>query len=350
LLFVNKIATQASGLPVDELMKTNFLEGPWWAFDPKVQARVKEAFAQACSGIVINYDERIFVFGRVLTISFSLTPMLGSDGQVEYILAEGRDISNLKDAEESLRVKTAQLEAANQELESFSYSVSHDLRAPLRAISGFSQALSGKHADSLGEQGLHYLNRINANTRHMGELIDDLLSLSRISRREMRQDQVDLAELAREVDKELRAQEPERQVLFEVEGQLQARGDAGLIRIVLQNLLTNAWKFTSARREGGAHIQFGVLSQPQPFSRGRDAEEQQVYYVRDNGVGFDMAFANKLFGAFQRLHSTAEFPGTGIGLATVQRIIHRHGGRIWAEAEVDKGATFYFTLGGNHEG
>jgi PAS domain S-box-containing protein len=350
LLFVNKIATQASGLPVDELMKTNFLEGQWWAFDPIVQARVKDAFARACSGTVINYDEKIFVFGRVLTISFSLTPMLGSNGQVEYILAEGRDISNLKDAEESLRMKTAQLEAANQELESFSYSVSHDLRAPLRAISGFSQALSGKHADSLGEQGLHYLNRIQANTRHMGELIDDLLSLSRISRREMKQDQVNLTELAREVDKELRAQEPERQVLFEVEGQLRARGDAGLIRIVLQNLLTNAWKFTSTRHEEGARIQFGVLPPPPPFSGGRDGEQQPVYYVRDNGVGFDRAFANKLFGAFQRLHSTAEFPGTGIGLATVQRIIHRHGGRIWAEAELDKGATFYFTLGGNHEG
>jgi PAS domain S-box-containing protein len=349
LLFVNKIATQASGLSVEELMKTNFLEGPWWTFDPKVHARVKEAFAQACSGMVISYDEKIFVFGQILTISFSLTPMFGADGSVEYILAEGRDISKLKEVEESLRVKTTQLESANKELESFAYSVSHDLRAPLRAINGFSQALSNKYTDLLGEQGLHYLSRIQANTFHMGQLIDDLLSLSRISRREMKLDDINLTELAREVDKELRAQEPERQVMFEVEGQLEAKGDAGLIRIVLQNLLTNAWKFTSTRREGQAHIQFGVLPSPQPLSEGQ-VQGELVYYVRDNGVGFDMAFANKLFGAFQRLHSTAEFPGTGIGLATVQRVIHRHGGRIWAEAELEKGATFYFTLGGNHEG
>jgi len=264
--------------------------------------------------------------------------MLGSDGQVEYILAEGRDISELKDAEESLHIKTTQLEAANQELESFSYSVSHDLRAPLRAINGFSQALSGKYKDALGEKGQHYLNRIHQNTSHMGQLIDDLLSLSRISRREMKQDQVNLTELAREVDKELRAQEPERRVLFEVDGQLEGRGDAGLIRVVLQNLLTNAWKFTATRPQ--AHIHFGVRS---------SSGEQEIFFVRDNGVGFDMTYASKLFGAFQRLHSTTEFPGTGIGLATVQRVIHRHGGRIWAEAELDEGATFYFTLGGKHE-
>ena len=347
LLFVNKIATQASGLTVDELMKTNFLEGQWWAFDPNVLARVKEAFAQAGDGNVVNYDERIFVFGQILTISFSLTPMFGSDGKVEYILAEGRDISQLKQVEESLRLKTVQLETTNKELEAFSYSVSHDLRAPLRAINGFSQALSGKYASSLGEQGRHYLSRIQVNTHHMGELIDDLLSLSRISRREMKQDNVNLTELAREIDKELRAQEPERQVMFELEGQLEARCDAGLIRIVLQNLLTNAWKFTSTRPPGQAHIQFGVL--PSSTPKETRTERAKTFFVRDNGVGFDMAFANKLFGAFQRLHSTAEFPGTGIGLATVQRSIHRHGGKIWAEAELDKGATFYFTLGGKDE-
>jgi PAS domain S-box-containing protein len=333
LLFVNRAATQASGLAVDELMNTNFLEGQWWSFDPEVQRRVKEAFAKACSGSVINYDEKIFVFGQVLTISFSLTPMLGSDGTVEYILAEGRDISQLKDAEEALRNKTTQLEATNKELEAFSYSVSHDLRAPLRAINGFSQALSVKFKDLLGEQGQHYLNRIQYNTSHMGQLIDDLLSLSRISRREMKQDVVNLTNLAREIDKELRALEPERQVTFEVEEQLKAIGDEGLIRIVLQNLLTNAWKFTSTRTQ--AHICLGT----------RD----EAFFVQDNGVGFDMAFANKLFGAFQRLHSNAEFPGTGIGLATIQRIIHRHDGKIWAVAEPEKGATFYFTIGEKHE-
>jgi PAS domain S-box-containing protein len=334
LLFVNKIALQASGLPVDELMNTNFLEGPWWTFDPNVQARVKEAFARACSGTTINYDEKIFVFGRVLTINFSLTPMVGNDGGVEYILAEGRDITELKKLNELLEQRRIALESTNQELEAFSYSVSHDLRAPLRAINGFSQALSGKYKDFLGEQGQHFLNRIQQNATQMGQLIDDLLSLSRISRREMKQDVVNLTELAREVDRELRAQEPERQVLFEVDGKLQANGDAGLIRIVLQNLLTNAWKFTSTRPQ--AHIRLGA----------RDGG----FFVQDNGVGFDMAFANKLFGAFQRLHSTSEFPGTGIGLATVQRVIHRHGGKIWAEAELEKGATFHFTLGDTYEG
>ena len=248
--------------------------------------------------------------------------------------------------EQRVRERTAELETINKELEAFSYSVSHDLRAPLRAINGFSQALSGRYTDTLGEQGQHYLNRIQVNTRHMGQLIDDLLSLSRISRREIKRERVNLTDLARELMKELRAQDPGRQVIFEVEGQLEARADAGLIRIVLQNLLSNAWKFTATCPDGEAHIQFGTQpGRPALPGDERDRAEEQVYFIRDNGVGFDMAFANKLFGAFQRLHTTAEFPGTGIGLATVQRIIHRHGGEIWAEAEVGKGATFYFTFG-----
>jgi PAS domain S-box-containing protein len=248
--------------------------------------------------------------------------------------------------EQRVRERTAELETINKELEAFSYSVSHDLRAPLRAINGFSQALSGKYTDSLGEQGLHYLNRIQVNTRHMGQLIDDLLSLSRISRREIKREAVNLTDLARETMKELRAQDPGRQVMFEVEGQLETRADAGLIRIVLQNLLANAWKFTTTRPDGEAHIQFGTQpAGPATEGNQQNGAEARVFFIRDNGVGFDMAFANKLFGAFQRLHTTAEFPGTGIGLATVQRIIHRHGGKIWAEAEVGKGATFYFTFG-----
>ncbi|HEU0296372.1 MAG TPA: PAS domain S-box protein [Anaerolineales bacterium] len=252
--------------------------------------------------------------------------------------------------EQRVRERTAELEATNKELEAFSYSVSHDLRAPLRAINGFSQALSTKYTGSLGEQGVHYLSRIQANTTRMGELIDDLLSLSRISRRQMKREVVNLTDLAREIARELRAQDPGRQTMFEVEGQLEAKGDTGLIRIILHNLLSNAWKFTSTRRQ--AHIQFGMLPHPKPFSQGEkgdQGERERVFFIRDNGVGFDMAFANKLFGAFQRLHAAQEFPGTGIGLATVQRIIHRHGGRIWAEAEVEKGAIFYFTLGENHE-
>jgi signal transduction histidine kinase len=263
------------------------------------------------------------------------------------LLKELRDL-NAK-LEERVVERTAQLQTSNKELESFSYSVSHDLRAPLRAISGFSEALNDEYADVLGEDGKHYLTRIQGNTRRMGQLIDDLLSLASITRRELKQQDVDLSKLAGEIADELRAQEPQRRVEFEIEEQARARGDAGLLKIVLANLLGNAWKFTSALAE--AKIQFGVLDQT-PLSQDENGEKRQgekVFFVRDNGAGFNMTYANKLFGAFQRLHSVAEFPGTGIGLATVQRIIHRHGGRIWAEAEVDKGAAFFFVFGGSHE-
>ena len=221
--------------------------------------------------------------------------------------------------------------------------------APLRGIAGFSEALNHEYADVLGEDGRHYLTRIQGNTRRMGQLIDDLLSLARITRRELKQQEVDLSKLAGEIADELRAQEPHRRVEFEIEEQAEARGDAGLLKIVLANLLGNAWKFTSALAE--AKIQFGVLHQT-PLSQdenGEKREGEKVFFVRDNGAGFNMTYANKLFGAFQRLHSVDEFPGTGIGLATVQRIIHRHGGRIWAEAEVGKGAAFFFVFGGSHE-
>jgi light-regulated signal transduction histidine kinase (bacteriophytochrome) len=238
--------------------------------------------------------------------------------------------------------RTIQLQAANKELEAFSYSVSHDLRAPLRAIDGFSQVLARKYAGRLGQDGEHYLTRIQENTRRMGQLIDDLLSLARITRREMQQDDVDLSKLAHEIAAELQAQEPERRVQFEIEEQAAARGDLGLLRIFLHNLLGNAWKFTSMRPQ--ARIQFGVLQDSHPLSQA-EMGEGTVFFVRDNGIGFDMAYADKLFGAFQRLHTIDEFPGTGIGLATVQRIIHRHNGRIWVEAALDQGATFYFTLG-----
>lgn len=234
--------------------------------------------------------------------------------------------------EQRVRERTAQLQAANQELEAFVYSVSHDLRAPLRALDGFSAALLTHYADRLDEQGRHWLERIGHASQRMGQLIGDLLNLSRITRVEFIRRPVDLAGLAREIAAELAGRDPERQVEFLIADRLPASGDPALLRIALQNLLENAWKFTGPRSH--ARIEVGQVSDGSP-----------VYFVRDNGVGFDMAYVGKLFAPFQRLHAMNEFPGTGIGLVTVQRIMTRHGGRVWAEAAVDQGATFYFTLG-----
>jgi signal transduction histidine kinase len=232
----------------------------------------------------------------------------------------------------ALERNVSELRAVNDELSSFAYSVSHDLRAPLRTIDGFSQILLEDKGPSLGEDGQKHLDRVRAAAARMGTLIDDMLLLSRITRDDMSPRSVDLTALARSVVDELRTREPQRKVEFESNGALPASGDERLLRIALTNLLANSWKFTRTRDP--AHVSFGVVT--------RDGE--QVYFVKDDGVGFDMRYAQKLFGAFQRLHNMAEFEGTGIGLATVQRIVHRHGGRVWAESVVDQGTTFFFTL------
>jgi light-regulated signal transduction histidine kinase (bacteriophytochrome) len=230
------------------------------------------------------------------------------------------------------RKANAELTAANKELEAFSYSVSHDLRAPLRSIDGFSLALLEDYSEKLDDEGKNHLERVRVATQRMGALIDDLLNLSRVTRASIHLEKVDVSAVAAEVIEGLQKAQPERQVEIRVEQGLQATVDAHLLRIVLENLLGNAWKFTSKRAL--ACIEFGKTS-----GNGRAA-----FFVRDDGAGFDPAYADRLFGAFQRLHSVSEFPGTGIGLATVQRIIHRHGGRIWAESSAGQGATFYFTL------
>ena len=229
--------------------------------------------------------------------------------------------------------RTTELQAANQELEAFSYSVSHDLRAPLRSIDGFSQAVLEDYADKLDDQGKDYLNRVRTATQRMGHLIDDMLTLSRVTRAEMLRGTVDLSALAADVLAELQKSEPERKVDWHIESGLVAQGDAQLLRVALVNLLGNAWKFTG--KTASAKIEFGAM---------RNADGMTEFFVRDNGAGYDMSYADKLFGAFQRLHLASDFPGTGIGLATVQRIVHRHGGRVWAEGAEGKGATFYFTL------
>jgi light-regulated signal transduction histidine kinase (bacteriophytochrome) len=234
--------------------------------------------------------------------------------------------------------RTTELATANKELESFSYSVSHDLRAPLRTIDGFSQVLLEDYADKLDDLGKNYLKRVRSATQRMGHLIDDMITLSRVTRADMRRETIDLGALAAEVIAELQRSEPERPVDWHIESALVAQGDAGLLRVVLVNLLGNAWKFTG--KTANAKIEFGANSVPDAGN----AEGMTEFFVRDNGAGYDMAYADKLFGAFQRLHLSSDFAGTGIGLATVQRIIHRHGGRVWAEGAVGKGATFYFTL------
>jgi light-regulated signal transduction histidine kinase (bacteriophytochrome) len=223
---------------------------------------------------------------------------------------------------------------ANHELEAFSYSVSHDLRAPLRAVAGFGAILQEERTGPLNAEQSDCVARIRDNASAMNQLIDDLLALSRVSHTAVARARVDLTALAREVAGKLQDADPEREVEVQVEEALVVDADPGLLRVVVANLFGNAWKFTSKRPN--ARIQLGVQ---------REERSGTVYFVRDDGAGFDMAYARKLFGAFQRLHSTSEFEGTGIGLAMVQRVIRRHGGRIWAEGQPDRGATFYFTLG-----
>ncbi len=234
--------------------------------------------------------------------------------------------------EQRVAERTMELETANRELESFSYSVSHDLRAPLRHINGFSQALLADYAEVLDEQGHDYLHRVCAASNRMGQLIDDLLELSRVSRSQMRWEPVNLSELVGNIADMLRETSPERKVTFLVAPDVVVNGDNRLLRLVMQNFLDNAWKYTS--KKDAASIEFGVT----------ESNGERAYFVSDDGVGFDMAYADKLFGAFQRLHGSSDFEGTGIGLATAQRIIRRHGGRVWGEGWVGRGATFYFTL------
>lgn len=299
-----------------------------WAFVRPVRriGRVVEAIAGG------DFTQRVTVPNRdeFGTLSQNVNRMSQQLANLYQELQQ--ELVERKRVEEQLAQHTVTLEATNRELETFSYSVSHDLRSPLRSIDGFSLALLEDCAPKLDEEGKSYLHRIRAASQRMAQLIDALLALSRLTRSKISYAPVDLSALARAISSSLQEMEPERRVELVIADGLAASGDEKLLRAMLENLLGNAWKFTSKSPQ--ARIEFGIT----------EHSGKQVFFVRDNGVGFDMEYVGKLFGAFQRLHSDAEFEGTGIGLATVQRIVHRHGGVIWAEGAVGQGATFYFAF------
>jgi signal transduction histidine kinase len=291
---------------------------------PKVGADELGALTEAFNLMLGRIEE------QTRTVSESREQLRQYAGELEQRVAERTH--ELEERNEALRRNAAELLAANTELDAFAYSVSHDLRAPLRSIDGFSQVLLEDYAPRLDDAGRDSLHRVRAASQRMGVLIDDLLKLARVTRTELRTEVVELSAMAREIATELQRSAPERQVDFAIAPGITARGDLRLLRVVLENLLRNSWKYTA--KQPRPRIEFGVLTD----------NGERVFTVRDNGAGFDMKYADKLFGVFQRLHSAADFEGTGVGLATVRRIVTRHGGRIWAEGTVDQGATFYFTL------
>jgi PAS domain S-box-containing protein len=302
----------------------------------------------ARAGKTVQYEETAGSTDGLRTYISVKFPVLDGAGTPYAVCGISTDITDRKRAEDEVkrlntsletrvRERTAELEASTRELDAFAYSVSHDLRAPLRSLHGFSQALLEDYADALDEAGRDHLRRLQRNVQRMGRMIDDLLNLSRATRVDLDRHQVDISAMARDIFAEFRATDPQRKVTITIDGDLHAYGDQALVRIALHNLLANAWKFTAKRAT--ATIDVG---------RTRDGDEE-VFYVRDNGAGFDMKYAGKLFTAFQRLHATADFEGTGIGLAIVGRVVRRHGGRIFAQAAVDSGATFYFNLASRAE-
>jgi signal transduction histidine kinase len=312
-----------------------------WLSAEKIQSSYKRMSEFFDKGTISNYASYlVHKDGRLVEVEHSITMLFDGQGKIVGSVGITRDRSMRCRMEREINRQAALLNQANRELESFAYSVSHDLRAPLRSISGFSTALEEDFKSELPTEAHDYLRRIQKASVRMGALIDDLLNLSRVSRYDIQRDTVDLSALAVKIVKQLREQAPERSVSCTIQPGLTATGDSHLLRIMLENLLGNAWKYTA--KQGTAEIFFG-LSDDGARPSVRD-DETTIFCVRDNGVGFDMAYADKLFIPFQRLHSEKDFPGTGIGLATVQRIVHRHGGKIWAHSTPETGTNFYFTL------
>jgi PAS domain S-box-containing protein len=308
---------------------------------PDQKNEIVEIIEKITRGEHINHYEtmRQRKDGETFPISVSISPIHGSNGKIVGASSIARDISKqyeLRTANALLQ-RQHDIEVANENLTNFTYSVAHDLRAPLRALSGYSELLRDEYADVLDENGRGYTERISATSERMAKLIDELLLLSRFARAEVHLQPIDLSAEVAQIAGELQHEEPDRGVHVAIEHPVQAYADPTLIRTVLQNLVGNAWKFTS--HQDHALIEFGTM----PTESGAIC-----CYVRDNGAGFDPAYMDKLFRPFQRLHTTGEFPGNGIGLASVKQIVERHGGRAWAEGAVNKGATFYFTLQANN--
>jgi PAS domain S-box-containing protein len=337
-LAVNQAAVQQYGYTGDEFSRMTITDLHLPEMVPGLLERVRTRDPQEVFAQQVRHQRKD---GSRIEVDLRSGPIVFAGRQARQVLAldvtemrnRTRIAEQLKgELEQRVAERTAQLEAANSELEAFSYSVSHDLRAPLRSIEGFSNALLEDYAPKLDEIGRDYVQRIGAASKRMSALIDALLDLARVARGDISRTSVNLSEMAQEIAEELKQGTGGRDVTFRINPGLECRGDANLLRVVLENLLSNAWKFTSGKSV--ATITFDSI-----LDRG-----ETVFFVRDTGAGFDMAYADRLFGAFQRLHSTREFPGTGIGLATVRRIINRHGGRVWAESKEGEGAAFFFTL------
>jgi PAS domain S-box-containing protein len=325
---VNRATEEVTGVERAQLVGSDFCN--YFTEPDKARAGYQQVFAE---GLVQDYPLAIcHRFGRVTDVLYNASILRNEAGEVAGVFAAARDITERKRLEESLRRRTLELENSVTELEAFSYSVSHDLRAPLRSIDGFSQILLEDYRDKVDAEGQDSLRRIRNASQNMGQLIDALLQLSRVMRSDLRRESVDLSILALSTAAMIQKADPERRVRFHVASGLQGHGDRRLLGVALQNLLQNAWKFSARNPE--PLVQFGSAQK----------DGKTAYYVRDNGIGFDMTYVNKLFTPFQRLHAKEQFEGTGIGLATVQRIIKRHGGKVWAEGVVGKGATFYFSL------
>ena len=323
---VSDSATEILGWSVDELVGRPFLS---FVHPDDHAATLREVERQVNAGErVMNFENRyLHKDGSWRVLAWKSMP---ADG---LMYATARDVTELKRAQQDLVDARNATEAANRDLESFSYSVAHDLRTPLRSIDGFGKALLDDYGHAIGDEGQRWLALVRQSAQHMAQLIDDLLKFSRVTRSDLHREPVNLSAVAATVVARLRHAHPQRQVTVQVEPEIYDWGDPRLLAIVLDNLLGNAWKYTANRE--AAVLEFGRTT----------ADGEVVYFVRDNGAGFDMAYSQKLFGVFERLHGAQEFEGTGIGLATVRRIVERHAGRVWADGHVDRGATFFFTIG-----